>query len=55
MVFVKKSTFVLYVLFLAKQSQKQKVFDVLYRKKLFFRPEKSSSKKVEKIDILQRG
>ena len=35
MVFVRKSTFLLYVFFGAKKSQKERIFDILDRKECF--------------------
>ena len=58
MVFVKKWTFFSYVFFLDKKSQKQTFFDILDRKeekRMLFRPQKKSSKKLLKIDILVHG
>ena len=46
MVFVKKSTFFSYVFFWAKKSHKQTFFDILDRKRMLFRPQKKTSKKL---------
>ena len=46
MVFVKKSTFFSYVFFWAKKSHKQTFFDILDRKRMLFKPQKKTSKKL---------
>ena len=55
MVFVKNSTFFLYVLFFSKKSQEERFFDILDTKECFLDLKKEVLSKSKKIDILQRG
>ena len=52
--FVKKSTFFLYLFFEQKKPETNRLLYSGY-KRMLYRPEKWSSHKVEKIDILQTG
>ena len=55
MVFVKNSTFFLYVLFFSKKSQEERFFDILDTKECLLDLKKEVLTKSKKIDILQRG
>ena len=56
--FFQKIDLFLTCFFFSKKNQKETLFDILDRKeqkRILFRPQKRSSKKLYKIDILQRG
>ena len=55
MVFVKKSTFSSYFFSVEQKEPERNSFLYSGRKKIRFTPEKLSSRKVNKTDILQRG